>query len=298
MKPRLALIGPGRLGQAVTARLREAGYPISAVIGRDLNKAQAAARFIGAELMATDQLRRCAAAQAILIAVADDAIAEVAGHLHASGLVTPHTLLVHFSGLHPAQILVGPAENPCLALHPLQTFASAAQGKSALEGCTYSLQGDALAVESGQQLVADLGGQAFILPAEMKARYHAAACLVSNYVTTLVAEACQLLAEVDGADELFPRALGPLLQTAVANTLTMGPQQALTGPIVRGDSGTLALHLSTLAEQCPQQLPLYRELARRTLDLAARSERLSKEDQCKLSACLDSRDEPPSLTAG
>ncbi|SDD83066.1 Rossmann-like and DUF2520 domain-containing protein [Desulfuromonas thiophila] len=287
MKPRVALIGPGRLGQALTALLRRAGYPVVAVIGRDAARNRAAARFIGLpDEVAGTELTAAAAADILLLCVADDALRPLAQALHASGILRPTHLLIHCSGLHPADILTGSGGCARLALHPLQTFATAEQGLANLPGSFMSLQGEATALAAGEQLVRDLGGHHLILSAELKPLYHAAACLVSNYVTSLIACACDLLAEAGPARQHFPQAFAPLLHSAIANSLALGPEQALTGPIVRGDAGTLACHLQAIAAQHPALLPLYRALADQTLELAGRSGRLAEADRQRLAALL------------
>lgn len=275
-KPSIALIGPGRLGQAVTALLRQQGYPITAIVGRDRLRTVAAARFIGAELMATTDINRCAPADIILIATADDQLAATAAQLWATVPLRDTTLLVHCSGLHPAAILKQAADTPqhALAMHPLQTFANGEQGMNSLAGCFFSLEGDDQAIEQGQQLVRDLGGESFIIEGQYKARYHAAACMASNFITTLIDSAGQVLNQCNPQQAIPVAVLGPLIRTAVENSLTFGPKTALTGPIVRGDDGTVASHLEQLKQHHPDLVALYQQLGLQTVDLAQRANRL------------------------
>jgi predicted short-subunit dehydrogenase-like oxidoreductase (DUF2520 family) len=289
MKPKIAVVGPGRLGQALAALLRQHGYPISAIVGRDLERTRVAARFIGAELMATTELQRCAAAEVIFITTADDDLAATARQLTNQVALRPEVLLVHCSGLHPATILHNqPTESAqILAMHPLQTFASSEQGLSSLAGSYYALEGEPAALEHGQQLVQDLGGTAFVIPAHSKALYHAAACMTANFVTTLFDCAAQVLASCNPEQQIPSTVLGPLLRTAVENTIRLGSETALTGPIVRGDTTTVAEHLIQLKQQQPQFVELYRQLGFHTVKLAQRSQRLSNSDAKKLTAILD-----------
>lgn len=287
-KPSVALIGPGRLGQAVTALLRQQGYPITAIVGRDRLRTADAARFIGAELMATTDINRCAPADIILIATADDQLATIAAQLCATVPLRETTLLVHCSGLHPAQILKHSADMPqqVLAMHPLQTFASGEQGMKSLAGCFFSLEGDTQAIEQGQQLVSDLGGESFIIEGQYKARYHAAACMASNYITTLIDSAGEVLSQCNPQQDIPLSVLGPLIRTAVENSLTLGPKTALTGPIVRGDDGTITSHLEQLKQHHPNLVALYQQLGLQTVDLAQRSNRLPAAKGEKISKIL------------
>ncbi len=286
MKPRLALIGPGRVGQAVTARLRGCGYPIAAVVGRDLQRTRAAAEFIGAELMATTDIRRCASAQLILLAVGDDQIATVARKLFANAAPGSDCTIIHFSGLHPAQVMrTENCRSALLSLHPLQTFASAASGLERLPGSYCAIEGDATAYPLGRQIAADLGCNAFTIASSDKALYHAAACMAANFVTTLLDASAGLLAACgDGGIALA--VMRPLVEAALNNTLEMGGEQALTGPIVRGDSTTVASHLDALKQRQPQLLDIYIQLASQTVELAQRSRRLDSERSASIKALL------------
>lgn len=291
-KPSIALIGPGRLGQAVTALLRQQGYPITAIVGRDRQRTAEAARFIGAELMATTDINRCAPADIILIATADDQLVTTAAQLCDTVPLRDTTLLVHCSGLHPAQVLKHSADIPqqVLAMHPLQTFASGEQGMKSLAGCFFSLEGDTQAIEQGQQLVSDLGGQSFNIDGEFKARYHAAACMASNFITTLIDSASEVLRPCNSQQDIPLSVLGPLIRTAVENSLTLGPKTALTGPIVRGDDGTVASHLEQLKQHHPDLVALYQQLGLKTVNLAQRSNRLPTAKGEKIAKILSPSD--------
>lgn len=291
MKPRIALVGPGRLGQAVTALLRQAGYPISAIVGRNADTTRQAAEFIGAEFMATEDLHRCRAAEIILVAVTDDQLAAVGGQLLRSLDDDRERIVLHFSGRHPAAILhseLDARSDRChlLSLHPLQTFATPQQGCRSLPGCYAALEGDAVAHDSGHQLAKDLGLHSFILQPQHKTLYHAAACMASNFVTSLFNDASSLMGDCLKDPQLAAEALKPLLLTAAANTAQLGAQQALTGPIVRGDQATVASHLQQLDQQQPQLAALYRQLGQRTLKLASDSGRLTPDQATALKQLL------------
>ncbi len=282
MKRNVAVIGPGRLGQAVAARLRQQGYPITAIVGRELERTRSAARFIGAELMATTELKRCAPADIIFITTPDDQLANTAQQLYTQVELGVRTVVVHCSGLHPAAT-IQPSNSDqaerahCLSMHPLQTFASGEQGVKALAGSYFSLEGDESAIAIGQKLVEDLGGISFSIDAPSKALYHAAACMASNFITTLLGSVADTLKLCTGKEEIPLAAMAPLIQMAVTNTLSMGASAALSGPIVRGDSATVAKHLEQLRKSDPQLEQLYQCLALHTVHLASKAQRLSPE---------------------
>lgn len=290
MKERIALIGPGRLGQAVGALLQQAGYPITAIVGRDQQRTRDAAQFIGASLMATTDLTRCNRAEVILCCVGDDQLAALADALVDTLADSPAPTLIHFSGRHRANIL-RPADPRAahwrvLSLHPLQTFASGEQGLNSLPGSFCAIEGHDDLFPLGAKLALELGCQPFRLRSEDKERYHAAACMASNFVTTLFHQATTLMAETLEDPAMATTVLAPIFQTAATNTLNLGPHKALTGPIVRGDIDTIRGHLNQLAEHNPERLPFYLELAEQTRQLALESERLAPEQATQLKELL------------
>ena len=279
MKQRIVLIGPGRLGQAVTALLAEAGHSIRAVIGRDAARALAAARFVGSRDAATTNLARAAQGNVVLLAVPDDALAATASGLRREGQLAEGAVLIHFSGLHPAAIL-NTGDGPqvrALSLHPLQTFADAVAGVRNLPGSPFSVEGDEDFLAFGEQLVRDMGGSPFRLRGEQKPLYHAAACVASNYLVTLASLSGRILAHCGFPEEEAVKLLIPLLHGTVHNLTALDPPRALTGPIARGDVGTVARHLDALTELPDNVQKIYRLLGRETVELALKKGSLDVE---------------------
>ncbi|MDW7644405.1 MAG: Rossmann-like and DUF2520 domain-containing protein [Desulfuromonadales bacterium] len=288
MSSRIALVGPGRLGQAVCRLLADAGHEFVAVVSRDLARARAAARFIGNPQAATTDLTKVKDAEMVFLALPDDAIAPMATRLRQEGLVRPGTILVHFSGIHDSSILLGKEGTPVLglAIHPMQSFADAVIGMRNLPGSLFAIEGDASLIPLAKELVDDVGGQPFILTREQKPLYHAAACTASNFLVTLVATAGEMLSYcgIDAKDA--GRLFAPLLNGTVKNLSTLGPQSALTGPIVRGDILTVEKHLAAL-EGLPEEVRrLYCLMGEKTVDLAEDSGRLSAEKAAALRRLL------------
>lgn len=280
MKPDVALIGPGRVGSAVGKALHLAGYQLVSVVGRSLTSALDACDFIGCRpALATTDLGTTARAQLILLAVPDDGIAQVAARLQDSAVLPATTTLLHFSGVHPAEIMRRPqARTALFSLHPLLPFADRQQAfERLLAGAQYVGEGDAAAHHSAESLCTTLGGTFRVISPEYKHLYHTAACLASNYLVTLVAEAGKLLNKCGIDAENTLAMLIPLLQATLDNISRYGVDDGLTGPIVRGDTGTLSLHLQALAQDTPELTDLYCQLGHRTALLAHQSGRLEGE---------------------
>jgi predicted short-subunit dehydrogenase-like oxidoreductase (DUF2520 family) len=271
-----ALIGPGRVGSAISRALFEKGYQPVAVIGRSLQSAQEACSFIGCDKdLATMDLRAAGRAELILLAVPDDRIAAVASQLQLITNPEPETtVLIHFSGVHAAAIM-RPAKGGMLlfSVHPLLPFADRQQAFERLSLAPYIGEGDEAARPLAAALCEALGGRLENIPTAKKPLYHAATCLASNYFVTLIAEATTLLRRCDIGHSRVEHLLLPLLQSTLDNVALCGTRQGLTGPIVRGDIGTLSAHLRALQQQ-PELLDLYCRLGCRTALLAEDSGRL------------------------
>ncbi len=277
MKPSIALIGPGKVGCAVCARLYAAGHQITAIVGRDLPRTKNACHFVGCspELASTD-LVNAVSADIIMIAVPDDSILQIRSALYNCHPLAVEQSLVHFSGLQPASIL-GESEQGApglLALHPLLSFADREEASKRLEHCPCALEGNQRGLATGAILIASLNALAFTLKAEAKATYHCAASIASNFLITLMASAQQLLRSCQIEEQQSLKLLEPLVRATVDNLFATTPEQALTGPIVRGDLQTVANHLTAIEANQPELTDLYHALAQQTLILALRSGRL------------------------
>jgi len=277
MKPSIALIGPGRVGSAICKRLQLAGYPITAVISRNEEQAKEACSFIGCtSTVAATQLPITPATQIILLAVQDDQIEPVAQQLQSEKKLSPQTTLVHFSGLHPAAIMGNRfSDTTLLSLHPLLPFANRQIAFSKLAQCPCALESDTQdALVLGEQLVEAIGGTHFIIASDKKGLYHSAACIASNYLVTLLDSAQELLIKCGIEKDQVTPLLLPLVQASLDNMRQLGSEQGLTGPIVRGDVGTVAKHIEELQNNAPELLPLYQQLGQLTTVLSQKAERL------------------------
>ncbi len=270
MKKRIVLIGPGRLGQAVTRLLNEAGHDIRAIISRKASRAQAAARFCNCWHTGTTDLEKAREGEIVLLALPDDHLGAMAAHLRRSGLLSPGSVLVHFSGIHPASILLG-EEGPsvqALAIHPLQTFADSVMGVQNIPGSPFSIEGPEELIPLAEQLVKDMEGVPFRITSQQKPLYHAAACIASNYLVTLVDTAAQVMAGCGMEKREAFELLIPILRGTGRNLIALGPEQALTGPIARGDVRTVAKHLKSLKVMPEQLESIYRLMGKQTVEVA------------------------------
>ncbi len=265
----LAVIGPGKLGSAIAFILRQKGYLISGVAGRNFKHASEAASFIGCR--AFDNIRDAAqGAEWIFITTPDDSIGEVAHILSETDVLDERTTLIHCSGVLPAGAMSEARRRGAglLSLHPLQTFASRESAVENFPGTYFAVEGDTGAIPLGFSLARELGGTPFTISSGAKPLYHAAACVASNYLVALVSSAVDIMSQAGMERNTALNALLPLIDGTIQNIRVHGPLRALTGPVSRGDLQSVRIHMTDLMEKVPEFLPLYRMLGAFTLELA------------------------------
>jgi predicted short-subunit dehydrogenase-like oxidoreductase (DUF2520 family) len=292
---RIGVVGAGRVGAVVAAALRAAGHEIVAVAGEsDASRGRAAALLPGVPVLKPTAVSR--AADLLLLTVPDDMLGNVVTQLAASGAIGRHQLVAHTSGRHGLAVLRPAADVGAyvLALHPAMTFTGTLVDLPRLPGCAFGATADdPVAIATAEVLVSDLRGRLVWVPESKRTLYHAGLAHGANHLVTLVAEAMELLRE-SGAED--PAAtLRPLLTAALDNALELG-DDALTGPIVRGDVETVRAHLRDIAATAPDTLPSYVAMARATANRAALDGRLLPIRAAKLVGILDDALPLPSPT--
>lgn len=269
---RVGVVGFGRVGAALAVALERAGHTVVGVSGATEPTRRRAARVLPDVdvLPADDVVRRC---DAVLLTVPDDALRGLVETLAAQRAFRPGQLVVHTSGSHGLSVLAAAASLGALrlALHPVMSFSGAPEDPDRLAGATWGITADDGLRPVAEVLVEELGGESAWVPDEARVLYHAALAWSASYVVTLVTTAVDLLTEagVEGPT----RVLAPLVGASLDNALRYG-DAGLTGPIARGDAGTVAGHLAALRAAAPDVLPAYVALARLTADRALSSGRL------------------------
>lgn len=267
---RIGFIGVGRVGSALAVLMQRAGYNIAVVASRHVEHyAGLAAMLNKPDLRRASPTEVFATADLTFITTPDDVIAPLAGSIGRAGLGLDKAV-VHTSGALSSAALSGVREHGALvgSLHPLQAFASIELALARLPGSSFAIEGDATLVPALTRIAVDIGGTPMLIRPQDKTLYHAAAVLAANYSVTLAALGAQLLAAIGIDPEAGLTALLPLLRGNIENLEQLGLPAALTGPIARGDSGTVARHLQALDATNPEVASLYRELGLLTLPLA------------------------------
>jgi predicted short-subunit dehydrogenase-like oxidoreductase (DUF2520 family) len=300
-RPDIGIVGAGRAGMAFAIALTRRGWPVRAISSRDADR-----RIELRELVPGASIVRTAAdvaqvADLILMAVPDDVIARVAASLGAQG----GTIVAHLSGVHPADVLRSAVGSGVVvgAFHPLVAFADVARAADALEGAFVAIDGDGPAVEALIALAEGLGARPVILggrrdPVTVKAAHHAAAVLAAGGFVALL-DAIADLGRAAGMDESTAlEVYGSLVGQGLRNAAALGITDALTGPVARGDPGTVRLHLEAIAAVAPDSRELYLAAARRQLAIAGRRGEPGGEATAELASLLAPGDDGGPLAPG
>jgi len=267
----VGVIGAGRVGAVLGAALNAAGHRVVAAAAVSAASRDRAARLLpDAAILPADEVAR-AADDLLLLAVPDDALAGVIAGLATTGALQRGQLVAHTSGAHGLAVF---QDVEGLALHPAMTFTGAETDLGRLPGIAWGVTTTDRPFAA--RLVADLGGVPEWVAEDARPVYHAALAHGANHLVTLVNEAADLL-RAAGIEEPS-RVLSPLLHAALDNALRLG-DSALTGPVARGDAGTVGKHLDRIPAEAR---PAYLALARRTADRAVAAGRLRPQDAALL----------------
>jgi predicted short-subunit dehydrogenase-like oxidoreductase (DUF2520 family) len=283
--PSVGIVGAGAVGAALGLAISRAGWPVRAFSSRDPGRRERFHALVPGAAALTEPADVLNVVDVAILAVPDDAIAEVVAPLRLYG----GQALVHTSGLLGAEVLepARAAGSYLGAFHPLVSFTADVEASAeALRGATIALEGDDRLLGLLADLAEALGGVPVRLPAGSKAAYHAAAVLASGGLVALL----DVVAEVGaaaGMDEAGALAVyGRLAEQTLANARRRGVAAALTGPITRGDAGSLDAHLDALLRRAPGAVDLYVALAEREIEIALRRDALTEAQADRLRGSL------------
>ncbi len=284
--PTTFVVGAGPVATALAGALRLGGVPVLGLWARKPVAARAAGSAAGVAAFSSappDVLLEC---EVIVLAVRDSVIGEVAQMLVGTGLVGKRHVLLHCAGASSAVELMGEVASQIGGIgtmHPLSAIADGKTAMRALKGTVFGVEGDEVGRTMASRLVSAIGGIVMPLDGAQMAAYHAAAALASNYVVSALDAAAAVLAGAGIAPDQAAQALVPLARGALDNVADRGTTAGLTGPIRRGDLATVRRHLEALKGH-PELVEVYRALARRAVDIAARIDGRDAPDRAGLDA--------------
>lgn len=261
---RVVVVGPGRVGSLLAAVLPRAGHRVVAAVGGSPpSRERLASRVAGVRTLDDPVEAVTDDVDLVLVTTPDDAVEDVVTRLAVADVLRPHHRVVHTAGARGLEVLRRAAlcGAGTAACHPAQTVPNEAS-PTTLVGVAWAVTANPEHRDWAHGLVRDLGGDPVDVAEHVRPLYHAGLVVGSNAVGAAVSAARRLLLAA-GIDEPA-RFLGPLVEASVAGPLARGAE-ALTGPVVRGDVGTVRGHLDVLDRDLPELAAVYRDLGRAVL---------------------------------
>jgi predicted short-subunit dehydrogenase-like oxidoreductase (DUF2520 family) len=269
-KQRVGFIGAGRAGSAFAWHCHRLGFPIAGICDQDPKRAWVAYGLLKLpyeRLKTSELVSRC---DVLFLTVPDRHIEPE--FLAVRRWLRPRALVVHCSGVLGTEVFKGADEHrlETLGCHPIQSFSSHAQAITSLPGTFFALEGTPAGMRFGRRLARLLKGGHVEVRGPDRPLYHAMCVFASNFQNGLLDAAETLAARLGISRRQAAKMLAPLMKTVADNLVKYGAVASLTGPVQRGDDGTIAQHLEALRSREPGLVPLYRDLSLRLADIAGR----------------------------
>lgn len=262
----VGIIGTGRVAQALALGLGAHSAAPPVMWGRSPPNCVTAVERVGRCRPASSIMALLDTCDVIAIAVSDDAFPDIVEAMAAAGPLAHGPLIFHVSGSMGSAVLEPLRANGAriAAIHPAMTFTGSAEIEvRRMNGACFAITAPDPAISQARQVVGALGGIAIEIAEHDRPLYHAALCHAANHLVTLFAGALRML-ECAGVEDAA-RVIAPLASAALENSIAQG-FDALSGPVLRGDSNTIRNHLAALEDGCPETLPAYRAMALATLE--------------------------------
>ncbi|MEC4719475.1 DUF2520 domain-containing protein [Noviherbaspirillum sp. CPCC 100848] len=273
----LNIVGCGKVGMTLGKLWSEAGVlAVARIMNRSMASATEAAAFMGAGT-AVASIAELRPADIWLIGTPDDEIETSCGALAAAGLFAPGNLVFHCSGALPSTILHAAASAGAVtaSAHPIRSFADPAQVAASFGNTYFGIEGEPSAAAALSEAVAAIGAIAVPIKPDFKTVYHAAAVFASNYLVTLLDTAQQAYIKAGIPEDTALQLMMPLVRGTVDNVFRLGPTDALTGPIARGDIITAVRQYRAVNAWDERYGALYKQFGKLTADIAARRRKSS-----------------------
>jgi predicted short-subunit dehydrogenase-like oxidoreductase (DUF2520 family) len=272
---KFAIIGLGKVGTAIGHLLNKSGHKIVAIYDKSAAALTNALPYTGGEAF-HDPRKAVMEADCILITTPDDIISIACNEIADIKLMR-EKFVFHMSGAGSLDLLASAKSAGAFiaSIHPLQSFSSIDTAIHNIPGSIFGITTDKKNQKQAQNIVLALRGIPIFISEDQKPLYHAAACFASNYLVSLLNVVESIYESIGISKTNARKAYLPLIYGTLKNVENSGSIQALTGPIARGDSGTIKKHIAAIAKTQPQYSSLYFTLGLITADIAQKKGTLS-----------------------
>jgi predicted short-subunit dehydrogenase-like oxidoreductase (DUF2520 family) len=279
MTKKVTIIGGGKVGCVLGKRLKDKGYKIVSIISRTFASAAMCGTFLECENYSISIEDISAETDLILISVPDTELEKVARDLSKSKKINFKKLIVfHTSGALSSKKLASLSllGAKTFSIHPFQTFISVSSVLNNMDGIYYGIEGRKTDLKIARQIVKDLGGHFLIIPEELKPLYHAAGVLASNYLLILMRSPTLIFEHLNIKTKEFEKILKPIMTQTMNNAEKLSVMDALTGPIIRGDTEVIKMHLKSISENIPILMTMYVAMGIETLHACYTEQKISE----------------------
>jgi predicted short-subunit dehydrogenase-like oxidoreductase (DUF2520 family) len=283
---KFAIIGAGMVGTAIGFLLKKAGHNIAAVADLSDKHLKRAKTFIGAPGF-QNPAQAADLADCLLITTPDDRIESVCTGIVAVSSVRGKKVL-HMSGAGGLDLLDSAyrAGASVASIHPLQSFSSIESAIQNIPGSYFGVTASKGAKKLSTDIVRDLRGIPLYIKPDQKPLYHAAACIASNYLVSLMSVVEAIYLSIGFTEKDARKAYLPLVYGSLKNIEKQGCKSALTGPIARGDSGTVQKHIEAMVRHLPDHSSLYANMGMTAVKLARQKGTLNAAQAKKITELL------------
>ena len=281
---KVAFIGAGKVGKSLGSYWAKKGIKILGYYSRSIQSAKEAALLTESSVFNTIA-SLAEEADLIMITTPDDEIEKVAYDLSNILLPWDKKIVCHTSGSLSSEILslLNNKGATIYSLHPMLSFADVNSAKRGLENTFFTVEGKGPKESDFKKLLDSCKHTYKEICTENKALYHTSACIVSNYLVTLLDTGIELLDQAGFSEETAIALIEPLIRKTLDNSIRFGTKKALTGPISRGDVGTVHTHIKKLVESGNQEwLQIYKTMGNKTVKLAESAKKINGQTAKKL----------------
>lgn len=265
---KIGFIGAGKVGTALGIFFKNNGLSLSGYFSRSESSSQNAADMTES-LTFPNIPTLLKASSLVFITTGDDQISSVISQIAQSACLTANHTLIHTSGALSTDLFDSIKVTGCglCSLHPIMSFSNITNAVQNLSSTVFTLEGNEKGLTDAKKIIQNTANPYFIINKEHKVLYHAAACILSNYLVTLMDSGFELLKATGIAEDQITKAFMPLITATLGNIENSGTVNALTGPLVRGDENTISKHVDAIKTQTPDFLALYQAMGLVTINM-------------------------------
>ncbi|MGN0261993.1 MAG: Rossmann-like and DUF2520 domain-containing protein [Eggerthellaceae bacterium] len=279
----IGFIGAGKMGFTLGRHLAEHGFSVAGYFSKNMRSAQDAAHFTGTHPFDSPE-SLVQACDMVFLTVPDGAIAQVWEQIEIADL--KGKIICHTSGSLSSDVFAGIRDYGAFgySVHPLFPIHSKTESYKDIPRALITIEGHEERLDEVRRIFEQMGHEVATIDCNVKVRYHAAAVFASNLVVGLFARAQEMLVSCGFSHSQAQNALEPIFEGNCRNILVNGPEDALTGPVERCDTGTLEKHLEVLDRH---ERDIYLSLSKELMDIARKKN--PGRDYAALATLLEAR---------